>query len=231
MKLRLLLCLFLFAFSVVPQQAQNTEIDCENVEALRENLGNVVDQVESLEELAAIVVAIKVIIIQCEVEVPPFVFAPIATASATTTPENIDAVPGFTRSNPLPLGEWLEFEGGSVRVVSVVDYVACDYCSFTVPDGTRLIAVNMEYLCQKADENETCRGINVSSGSAYVTVDGIVLDEASLYDADNIGVQGHEVYPGATMTGNIYFTIPEGDEPNIMRLNIIPNQPVFLSLH
>lgn len=41
-----------------------------------------------------------------------------------------------------------------------------------------------------------------------------MIDEARLYNTDNLGAQGHEEYPGATMSGNIYFVISPDDEPN-----------------
>ena len=215
--------------SIKPVNAQ-TNIDCADVEGLVEGLVNLLqDNVENLEDLSSLVLALRIITVECDIQQARFFFSPLEDASSDMG-SNADPAEqlGILRSEPMPLLGWFKFSKGQVRVVSVEDYD--EYETYSVAEGMRVIAVNIEYLCEKEDENETCRGTEVGGGS-YVTIDGIVLGDAPIYNSENLRVvsDGHEVYSGTTITGRTYFTIGIGENPNIMRLNL-DSAPVFFSL-
>jgi len=113
------------------------------------------------------------------------------------------------RSNPYHPGEWASFSEGRIRTMPAMD----DYQSRRTPAaGMRYIAVPVEYECYQEDENEACSGFS----GAYVDVEGLVVETASVYDDPYF--YSLEGYTGAVLKGNIYFEVPSDAELGQLRL-------------
>lgn len=204
----------------VPTISVNAQdIDCNDIDPIVDGLVRILqNSVESPEDLVALVMATREIFLECDVVEAQSIFSPLDVYS--DNPEFADQL-GITRSKPVPVMEWFKFAGGQVRVVSVEGYQLSEGDSYSIPEGMHVIGVNLEYLCEKQDENESCHGIEIGLVASYITDEGIVLDVAPIYNDENISVgsDGHEVYSGAVITGRIYFTIDAEETPNIMRLD------------
>lgn len=216
---RFVFALMLVFLIIVPTHAQCDEATiAEAVELLTGQLENV----ETQQDLVIFGMAVGAIIQGCQGQ------------ETTATDSTGEETSGLSRANPVSFGEWFPFERGQVRVASVDTGIELPSWSGFQPDeGDEVVAVNLEYLCELEDPDETCRGIEVASQATYVTAHGTIIEEAPIYLEDNIGVQGHEAYPGVTITGRIYFSLPTNESLALMRLQLPVNnrtEPVFFAL-
>ncbi len=226
----ILLVTLVYTLSVYSQESA---IDCNNIDPSAAELADTLqNSVASPADLIDVVIKMREIFLVCDVVDAEVIFLPLDVYSDNAEiPPEIEVQLGLARSNPVPVTEWFNFAGGQVRVVSVENYQVRESDSYSIPEGMRVIAVNVEYLCEKEDNNQSCHGLEIGLVASYITADGIVLLTAPIYNDENISVtaDGHEVYPGAVIKGRIYFAIDAGATPNIMRLDARIN-PAFFEL-
>lgn len=120
-----------------------------------------------------------------------------------------------TRSNPIPLGEYYEFEGGLIRIVSIFDPYEPQGTAYSLEDGNRIIAVELEYVCKIDNPDESCDGEDLGL-SASVTREGVVTGYSYTYSGENY-FNDMEVFAGNTIKGNKYFQLPFGQDFSLLR--------------
>jgi len=129
---------------------------------------------------------------------------------------NVSAAQG-TRSNPIPFGEYYEFEGGLIRITSIIDPYEPQKTAYSLEDGNRIIAVELEYVCRIDNPDESCDGEDLGLG-ASVTREGVVTGFSYTYSGENY-FNDMEVFSGNTIKGNKYFQLPIGQEFSILRFH------------
>lgn len=132
--------------------------------------------------------------------------------------------PRGSRSNPYPTEEWVSFSEGRVRVMPTDNDYQSGY--YTPAPGMRYIAIPVEWECYQEDENEICDG---GLWARYVSPDGLIVSDASVYEAPLFGSIDMEGYSGALLTGNTYFEVPQASELGQLRLNL-DGEHVFFKL-
>lgn len=128
------------------------------------------------------------------------------------------------RSNPYQSGDWVSFSEGRVRVMPTDNDYQSGY--YTPAPGMRHIAIPIEWECYQEDENEICSG---SLWAKYVSPDGLIVSNASVYEAPLFGSMGMEGYSGALLRGNTYFEVPRASELGQLRLEL-DGEHVFFEL-
>jgi hypothetical protein len=198
-----LLMTLLFA---LPAHAQE---DCD-LSALSQSYSEQIASAESWEDWQAITTAMQTESRRC----------------TTPTDETI----GMSRSAPVPLGEGFSFADGTltVNLTELLD----ESPGHLLPEpeeGMVLVRAELSLLCAKEDEDETCMGRDIAAGSALVTEAGEVINTL-LGGEDSVYLW--EAYPGVTLTGSLYFLMPE--EATLGQLRLRPAAleltPVFFAL-
>ncbi len=126
-----------------------------------------------------------------------------------------------SRVNPVPVGEYFEFGGGQVRITAVVD--PADPADFYGLDpGMRVIAIEMEYVCQQTDPNASCSSLDAIP-SDIVTPAGMVIDSQFVIQAGDQYLPewaGQEAFGGNTLKGYDFIVISDDQAVESIRLLI-----------
>lgn len=164
-----------------------------------------------------------------EGEVAADVEEPVEEEAASEEPEKPsaedqeDTLDYGSRSNPYPLGEWVELETGRFHVIEVNStYIPAEDSD----EYDYVMAVSLEYECIRDDE-DTCTGAEIRWDTDYVTPDGVVRGVFDLYGHNAIS---GEVYSGATITGDLYIRRPEDESLGSIRYEISYGEYIFLAL-
>ena len=112
-----------------------------------------------------------------------------------------------THTNPIPLGTWYEVNTGKFRIVGVLDpYEPKSDSTRELPEGHRYVAIQMEYICDPPDPNDSCVGWDINVDS-IVAADGSVQDgDTYFYEAPDF--EETEAFGGSILEGNLYVELP-----------------------
>jgi len=124
------------------------------------------------------------------------------------------------RTDPIPLGQYFEFDTGIVRIAAVEDPFTSDSL-IGLEDGQRAIAISLEYECQIEDPNESCKALDVIVTDAVLT-DGKITDQSFLLviGDPNPAWVTQEAFGGNTLAGVMYVAVPEEVEIDSIRMLI-----------
>lgn len=203
----MILTLFLI-FAASPIYSQE-DVECDPTE-LAAQYGALISEAETLDELDRLQSELKNTIDICQNENERE--GEVATAEGT-------------RTDPIPLGQYFQFNKGKFRIVDVVDpYTQLQYSQ--LKDGHRIIAIEIEYVCESQDPNVSCEGRDMRP-NAIVTEDGVVLEssDTSVSTAEGSYI-GKEVFSGNTITGFIYRQVPED-----VQIESIRHQDLFIEIY
>jgi hypothetical protein len=138
-----------------------------------------------------------------------------------------------TYTDPVPLGEYFVFDAGKFRVVSYTDNVDPTTGDVDMDDGHRLIAFDVEFVCEPADPDEECRG-GGTVVSSIIKPDGFTYENttAYVYSAPNDAVDYMDLraFGGATLRGMLYAQVPIDMEFGLVEIFIYGGsdpRPIF----
>jgi hypothetical protein len=195
---RLIPFLLMTVLFALPAHAQE---DCD-LSALSQSYSEQIASAESWEDWQAITAAMQTESRRC----------------TTPTDETI----GLSRSAPVPLGEGFSYPVGTVTVLSIEWLSESPGSMYSIPEGMILLQINLEFLCARESDSETCLGRDIVGGAAFVSDAGEVVDAAPVC---------WESYSGVTLTGAVYFAMPE-ETGGLLRLRPagLNYTPVFFAL-
>ena len=152
---------------------------------------------------------------------PPAADVGTESANSEDSGTGIVSTANGTRTDPIPLGQFYKFEDGRVRVLSVTDPYIPDPQSYSsVPETSRVVAVEVEYVCEISNPDESCSSLDVLL-SAMVSDDGTVYDNDAMVFVDaNDHFYGQEAFGGNVLKGRIYFGIPAVADFTVMRFYV-----------
>jgi hypothetical protein len=123
-----------------------------------------------------------------------------------------------TRSNPVPLGEYVLTDKGRFRIVNVLSPYAPKSFS-NVPNGFYVIALEVEYICENNNVDESCTGFDILVNGTIMP-DGTVIDTMDVIVTDDPWFPTMEAFPGNTLTGNLYISAPGDQTPESVRFYV-----------
>jgi len=157
----------------------------------------------------------------------------LALSECTVTPDNISTAVG-TRSDPVGFGQYFRFDKGLVRVVDFIDPYEWqnedEIIFLDIPEGSHLIAFEVEYICELDDPDETCLSRDADL-AGVVSTDGVIIDylEGGVYRDDIDGFRSQEVFSGNTITGFQYMILPDGTELESVQMRLNFDRFIFAS--
>jgi hypothetical protein len=119
------------------------------------------------------------------------------------------------QDNPIPFGEWVQFDGAKIRVTEVVrpataQVQAANSFNDDAPAGAEYVSINAEILCESAK----CTGVE---GKFWIVDDtGKEWGEAFVVNRDDI--DSDEAVNGATMQGWSTFEFPVSSELKFLKV-------------
>lgn len=132
-----------------------------------------------------------------------------------------------TYQNPVPFETEFTFENGRVRLVSITDPFPVPESSYDQPkDGQRVIALGVEYTCEKA--TESCTGGEIRA-DALVTPDGVVLNSVDFFGDAHPDLHRMEAFTPNILSGNLYLKLPTTEIVNVVRL-LLDYDDVYFAL-
>jgi hypothetical protein len=124
-----------------------------------------------------------------------------------------------TYTNPVPLGESVEFpEYGVVRLVEVIDPYVTDEV-YNLDEGYRLVGFRFEYDCTLATADKPCTGHDFWV-DGVMTPDGRLLESEIIFVSDSLpNLNNMEGFAGTTLVGVSFFALPEDETFSHVRVS------------
>jgi hypothetical protein len=123
-----------------------------------------------------------------------------------------------TRTDPIPLGQYYEFNKGLARIVAVEDPYSYPGNLYGLDEGMRPVSLTLEYVCQENDPNKSCDTSDFFAGDV-VLVGGVVVDREFLMSREDLQPPwSGEVFAGNTLAGVDYLAVPQDAQIEAFRM-------------
>ncbi len=126
-----------------------------------------------------------------------------------------------TRTNPIPLGEYYQFDKGKVRITAIQDPYPNTEGLYGPDSGMRAIAISVEYVCEESDPNRTC-STSDAFPTSVILAGGEITDLSMIFSSQDEppSFSGQEAFAGNTLAGVDYLAVPEGQQIEGIRLMV-----------